>query len=294
MYEPIEEPEISQSHTEISTSSSSGTPAVIRWIGIASGCLIVFVLAMVAYVHEHSVNSRLSSENSQLAGMLKDTRGQVDALNSKLDALVTAQQQQAAQEKAKSSLVQQTASRNAHRRAAVQNSQFKKFQAQLDAQGKAIESTQQDLASTRTDLQGSIAKTHDELVVLQKKGQRNYFEFDLDKAKQFQHAGPIGISLRKANTKHQYADLELMVEDAQLSKKHVNLYEPVRFYPGEDQQSVELVINSIRKNHIHGYLSMPKYSSKELVAAGEPVPDASSAAPTTAAPKSRTKLAIPQ
>lgn len=293
MFEPIQEPEISSSHTEISTSSSS-TPPVIRWIGIASGCLIVFVLAMVAYVHEHSVNSRLSSENSQLAGMLKDTRGQVDALNSKLDALVTAQQQQAAQEKAKSSLVQQTASRNAHRRAAVQNSQFKKFQAQLDAQGKAIESTQQDLASTRTDLQGSIAKTHDELVVLQKKGQRNYFEFDLDKAKQFQHAGPIGISLRKANTKHQYADLELMVEDAQLSKKHVNLYEPVRFYPGEDQQSVELVINSIRKNHIHGYLSMPKYSSKDLVATGEPVPDASTAAPTTAAPKSRTKLAIPQ
>lgn len=291
MFEPIEEPEISQNHTEISTSSSSGTPPVIRWIGIASGCLIVFVLAMVAYVHEHSVNNRLSSENSQLAGMLKDTRGQVDALNSKLDALVTAQQQ-AAQEKAKSSLVQ---SRTAHRRAAAQNSQFKKFQAQLDAQGKAIQSTQQDLASTRTDLQGSIAKTHDELVVLQKKGQRNYFEFDLDKSKQFQHAGPVGISLRKANTKHQYADLELMVEDAQLSKKHVNLYEPVRFYPGEDQQSVELVINSIRKNHIHGYLSMPKYSSKELVAAGEPVSDASSAAATTTtAPKARTKLNMPQ
>lgn len=294
MFEPIEEPEISQSHTEISTSSSSGTPPVIRWIGIASGCLIIFVLAMIAFVHEHSVNSRLSSENGQLSGMLKDTRGEVDALNSKLDALVTAQQQ-AAQEKAKSSVVhQQAASRAAHRRAAAQNSQFKKFQAQLDAQGKAIESTQQDLASTRTDLQGSIAKTHDELVVLQKKGQRNYFEFDLDKSKQFQHSGPIGISLRKANTKHQYADLELMVEDAQLSKKHVNLYEPVRFYPGEDQQTVELVINSIRKNHIHGYLSTPKYSSKDLVAAGEPVPDASSAAATSTAPKNRTKLAIPQ
>jgi hypothetical protein len=290
MFEPIQEPEISSNETEVSTSSSSGTPPVIRWIGIASGCLIVFVLAMVAYVHEHSVNSRLSSENSQLSGMLKDTRGQVDALNSKLDALVTAQQQ-AAQEKAKSSVVQ---SRAAHRRAAVQSSQFKKFQAQLDAQGKAIQSTQQDLASTRTDLQGSIAKTHDELVVLQKKGQRNYFEFDLDKSKQFQHSGPIGISLRKANTKHQYADLELMVEDAQLSKKHVNLYEPVRFYPGEDQQTVELVINSIRKNHIHGYLSTPKYSSKDLVAAGEPTADASSAAATSAAPKARTKLAIPQ
>ena len=294
MFEPIQEPEITSSHTEISASPSS-TPPVIRWIGIAASCLIVFVLAMVAFVHEHSVNNRLSSENSQLAGMLKDTRGQVDALNAKLDALVSAKQQ-AAQEKAKPSPVHQASSRTAHRRAG-QSAQFKKFQAQLDAQGKAIESTQQDLASTRTELQGSIAKTHDELVVLQKRGQRNYYEFDLNKSKQFQHAGPVGISLRKANTKHQYADLELMVEDAQLSKKHVNLYEPVRFYPGEDQQSVELVINSIRKNHIHGYITMPKYSSKELVATGEPAPDANNASvrnePPTA-PKTRTKLTMPQ
>jgi len=295
MFEPLQEPEISRSHTELSASSS--TPPLIRWIGIASGCLIIFVLAMIAFMHEHSVNNRLSSANTQLAGMLKDTRGQVDALNSKLDALVTTQQQ-AAQEKAKSTLVQQAVSRTAHRRAAAQNSQFKKFQAQLDAQGKAIQSTQQDLAGTRTELQGSIAKTHDELVVLQKKGQRNYYEFDLDKSKQFQHAGPVGISLRKANTKHQYADLELMVEDAQLSKKHVNLYEPVRFYPGEDQQSVELVINSIRKNHIHGYLSMPKYSSKDLVAAGETTPEANNSAAasntTSSVPKARTKLTTPQ
>ena len=99
--------------------------------------------------------------------------------------------------------------------------------------------------------------------------------------------------MRKANTKHQYADLELMVEDAQLSKKHVNLYEPVRFYPGEDQQSVEMVINSIRKNHIHGYISMPKYSSKELVAAGDTATDANSPAVSNPS-KARTKLTIPQ
>ena len=62
---------------------------------------------------------------------------------------------------------------------------FKKLQEQLDAQGKAIDdtrtglaSTQGDLVNTRTELSGSIAHTHDELVVLQKKGERNYAEFD--------------------------------------------------------------------------------------------------------------------
>ena len=291
MLEPLHETH-SEHQQEVSIASTEpSTPPVIRWIGIAAACLIVFVLTMVAYVHERSVAGRLSAENSQLASLLKDTRSQLDALNARIDALKPAPQPVEAQ--AKPSPVHQTSSRAVAHRRAAEASRFKKFQAQLDAQGKAIQSTQSDLANARTELQGSIAKTHDELVVLQKKGQRNYFEFDLDKSKQFQHAGPVGISLRKANTKHQYADLELMVEDAQLSKKHVNLYEPVRFYPGEDQQSVELVINSIRKNHIHGYLSMPKYSSKELVAVGDTGTDANSAAPSNA-PKARTKLTIPQ
>ena len=291
MLEPVREPLPEQ---ELSTASNEpSTPPVIRWIGIASACLIVFVLSMVAYVHERSVASRLSAENTQLTSLLKDTRSQVDALSAKIDALSAAPKPVV--EQAKPSPSHRTSRAVAHRREA---SQLKKFQAQLDAQGKAIQSTQADLSNTRTELQGSIAKTHDELVVLQKKGQRNYYEFDLDKSKQFQHAGSVGISLRKANTKHQYADLELMVEDAQLSKKHVNLYEPVRFYPGEDQQSVELIINSIRKNHIHGYISMPKYSSKELVAAGDTTTDLSTPAAvsnaTSTVSKQRPKLTTPQ
>ena len=145
------------------------------------------------------------------------------------------------------------------------------MQAQLDAQGKAIEATQSDLATTqsdlsntRTELTGSIAHTHDELVLLEKKGERNYFEFDIYKAKQFQHEGPFGVRLKKANDKHQYADLELMVDDRNLSQKHVNLYQPVMFSTPDSPQPVQLVINSISKDHIHGYVSAPRYRQSEL------------------------------
>jgi hypothetical protein len=145
------------------------------------------------------------------------------------------------------------------------------MQSQLDAQNKAIEdtrsqlaSTQGDLNNTRTELTGSIAHTHDELVLLQKKGERNYYEFDLSKAKQFQHDGPFGVRLKKANIKHQYADLELMVDDRTLSQKHVNLYQPVMFYVPDSGQPVEIVINSITKDHIHGYVSAPRYRQSEL------------------------------
>jgi hypothetical protein len=138
------------------------------------------------------------------------------------------------------------------------------MQGQLDDQGRQIASTRDDLANTRTELQGSIAKTHDELVLLQRKGERNYYEFDVDKSGEFQRQGPISIRLKKANTKHEYADLELMVDDFKVSKKHVNIDEPVVFYPGDERTPVELVINSIGKNRIRGYVSEPKYRSADL------------------------------
>jgi hypothetical protein len=158
-----------------------------------------------------------------------------------------------------------------HRRA--EDPRYKKLQSQLDAQGKAIEQTrnelagtQGDLTNTRTELTGSIARTHGELVVLQKTGERNYYEFDLGKAKEFKREGPISISLRKADAKHQNANLALLVDDRNISQKHVNLYQPSMFYQPDTQQPIEIVINEISKDHVHGYVSAPKYRRSELAA----------------------------
>jgi hypothetical protein len=218
--------------------------------------------------HEHRVAQNLVAENQQTGAQLATTRSQVDDLTTKVNALAA----QAAQAQAQAAPAPNPAVR--HMTAAHHSSQpsrLQKMQSQLDAQNKAIEdtqsqiaSTQGDLNNTRTELTGSIARTHDELVLLEKKGERNYYEFDIDKSKQFQHNGPFGVRLRKANAKHQYADLELMVDDRNLSQKHVNLYQPVMFYTPDNPQPVELVINKITKDHIHGYVSAPRYRQSEL------------------------------
>ena len=119
--------------------------------------------------------------------------------------------------------------------------------------------------STRDELNGSIARTHDELVALEQQGERNYFEFDLLKAKRFQRLGPVYISLRKADAKHKTYDLAMIVDDNQLSKKHVNLYEPIWIDGGDSQQS-QVVVNKIDKDHVHGYVSAPKYSQSASLA----------------------------
>ena len=232
---------------------------------------ILFFGILVFGINERRVAARLSVQNADATAQLKETRAQIGALSAKLDSLASAQQQAAA----KPAPAPPTPAPVARRVGKLQPSgqrqkpdpRIRRMEAQLDAQGKAIEATRQEIASARNDLQDSIAKTHEELVVLQKRGERNYFEFDLDKSKNFHSTGPVGISLRKADTKHQYADLELLVDDRKLSKKHLNLYEPVVFYPTDERQPVELVINSITKNHIRGYISSAKYRPAELATA---------------------------
>lgn len=230
--------------------------------------LVILVVGAVGYsIHEHSRANKLASDNHAMSASLNATRDQLNALSAKVNAL-EAQPAPVAETKPAAVIYRKplTAAVVRHRIHRVDDPRWEKMQGQLDEQGQRIESTRQDLASARTELQGSIAKTHDELVLLQKKGERSYFEFDLDKANQFQRQGPISIRLRKANTKHDYADLELLVDDSKVSKKHVNVYEPVMFYPADEKAPLEIVINNITKNHIHGYVSAPKYRNEDLQA----------------------------
>jgi hypothetical protein len=151
--------------------------------------------------------------------------------------------------------------------------------AQLEDQKKELKATEDlvaknrselegNLNSTRDELNGSIAKTHEELVALEKRGERRYFEFDLEKSKQFQRFGPVTLSLRKADTKHKSFDLEMIVDDNELSKKKVNLYEPIWIHTENESQPVQVVVNRIEKNRVHGYVSAPKYRPSELAATG--------------------------
>jgi hypothetical protein len=263
-------------------------------------------------VHEHRAARDLAAQNQQTDAALEATRSQVGDLTAKMNAMAAQQAQQQSAQQAQAApaapapapQVRWSATKPAHR-SSGESSRLKKMQAQLDAQDKAIEATQSglattqsDLSNTRTELTGSIAHTHDELVLLKKKGERNYFEFDIYKSKQFQHDGPFGVRLKKANEKHQYADLELMVDDRDLSQKHVNLYQPVMFSTPDSPQPVEIVINSISKDHIHGYVSAPRYRQSELAsmsnnAGGNTSTDPTTSSATTASP-TRQKLPAPQ
>jgi len=120
------------------------------------------------------------------------------------------------------------------------------------------------IGRAREELNSSIAHNHEELVALQRRGERNYFEFSINKSKQFQKVGPVSLELRKVDFKHKSYDLEMLIDDFTLQKKKVNLYEPVWIHLTDLPAPLQLIVNQIDKDKISGYVSAPKYRKSEL------------------------------
>jgi chromosome segregation ATPase len=136
-----------------------------------------------------------------------------------------------------------------------------------------VAKTQTDLATTisqllavKGDLSSTnsvIARNHDELVMLQHKGDRNYYEFTLTKG-QKKPVGTVSLELKKTDQKKNKFTLNIVADDKNYEKKDRNVNEPLQFYSGKDPALFEIVVNSIgSKNQISGYLTTPK---------GAPVP----------------------
>jgi hypothetical protein len=236
---------------------------------VVAAAIIALVVAIglgFGYYHQQqAATSQMASHENDLNATINQMQGQIDSLTTKLNQEATAPAAPAV-----NATQPVTDTGAARRRTAAVNKHFKQLESQLDDQQKALKDTQDQVAQSRADFQGnldstrdqlngSIARTHDELVALEQKGERSYFEFDLTKAKHFQREGPIMVSLRRADPKHKNFDLAMIVDDNQLSKKHVNLFEPV-WINGGDRQQVQLVVNKVDKDHVHGYVSAPKYN----------------------------------
>ena len=128
--------------------------------------------------------------------------------------------------------------------------------------------TQNDLATALSQLQSIrgdlsdhsslIARNHEELELLNHKGDRNYYEFTLAKG-QRKPVGTVSLELKKADPKKSRFTLLVYSDDKQYEKKDRNVNEPLQFYSGKEPMLFEIVVNTIgSKNQISGYLTTPK------------------------------------
>jgi DNA repair exonuclease SbcCD ATPase subunit len=131
-----------------------------------------------------------------------------------------------------------------------------------------------DVASTKTDLEatkakleraigdlgiqsGLIAKTRDDLEVLKHKGDRNYTEFTLTKNKQPTPVSTISLQLKKTDPKRSKFTMNVVADDRTIEKKDRTANEPIQFYSGREHQLFEIVVWTVDKNKVTGYLSTP-------------------------------------
>jgi|SRR5215470_13171041 len=144
-----------------------------------------------------------------------------------------------------------------------------------------VASTKSDLEATKARLEsmkgdmgvmsGLIANTRGDLETLKHKGDRNYYEFTLDKTKSPKPVSTVSLQLKKTDPKRGKFTLNVLADDRTIEKKDRNPNEPIQFYTGREHLLYELVVWTVDKNKVTGYLSTPKSAPQPV----QPGPGAS-------------------
>ncbi len=281
---------------------STGTP---RWVTI----LLVLMMAgiVVLGIAGYSAQTRISQDVAKQQEQNKILTAQLDQANTRIADLkskmeITTQrmgltQSELAQAKSRAETIrkeQQTSDQKLTQEITqVQKESDEKIGAVASEVGgakKDIEATKTDLEATKGKLDrslgdmnvmsGLIAHNKDDLDELRRRGDRNYYEFTLQKSKNAQRVGPVQMSLNRTDPKKAKYTVTVVADDKTIEKKDKTSGEPVQFYVKGSARMApyEIVVFDVGKNQITGYLATPKEGGGAAPPAA--VTPASAAAPT--------------
>src|SRR6202171_518203 len=270
---------------------STGTP---RWIPVLFVVLFV-VIAALGYVgysgisrleqslaKEQDQDKVLTAQLEQANARLADLKGHVEVTEQKVG--MTQSELAQARSRSESIRKEQVAS---DQKLTAQLSQVKQeSEAKIGAVATDVTGAKKDIESTRSDLEatkgkleratgdmgvmsGLIAHNRDDLEELKRRGDRNYYEFTLQKSKNPQRIGPVQMALSKTDAKKSKYTITVFADDRSIEKKDKTAGEPVQFYvKGSSRMApYEIVVFDVGKNQATGYLSTPKDASSAAVPA---------------------------
>ena len=255
-----------------------------RWVTL----LFVVAFALVAYLLYADYSERVAQHKSDEAAAQKaqataaeldktnsriaDLKGQLDVMSQKLglteDELARArglaQTVRSEQQKSDQQFRQQLGAVQADTttKFGQMATQLNGTQTDLNATKADLEATKSAMTSMKGDLgvqSGLIARNHDEVEELKRLGERDIFEFTLNRsAKAPEHVGPIQVLLKKTDTKKYKFTLNVVADDKNIEKKDKTVGEPVQFYVRGARAPYEIVVFDVTKDTAKGYLSAPK------------------------------------
>jgi len=293
---------------------STGTP---RWIAVLFGVLIALmaVLGFAGYSTQSRLSQDLAKQQDQdkiLVAQLDQANARIADLKSKME--ITTQrvgltQSELAQAKSRAESIRKE-QQTSDEKLTAQLSQVKQeSEEKIGAVATEVGGAKKDIEATKTDLEatkgklerslgdmnvmsGLIARNHDDLDELRRRGDRNYYEFTVQKAKTAQRVGPVQINLSKVDQKKSKYTMVVLVDDRSIEKKDKTAGEPVQFYvKGASRMApYEIVVFDVGKNQITGYLATPKEGG---TGAAAPAGPAAAAAPAPATTPAATPASAP-
>ena len=282
---------------------STGTP---RWIAVLFG-VVIAALAVIG-IAGYSMQSRLSQDLAKQQDQNKILSAQLDQANSRIADLkskmeITTQrvgltQSELAQAKSRAESIRKEQQTSDQKLTAQLGQVQKESEEKIGAVASEVGGAKKDIEATKTDLEatkgklerslgdmnvmsGLIAHNRDDLEDLKRRGDRNYYEFTLQKTKTPQRVGPVQMSLNKTEPKKAKDTVTVIADDKTIEKKDKTSGEPVQFYvKGSSRMApYEIVVFDVGKNQITGYLATPKDGGAAAPPTAAATP-ASSATPT--------------
>lgn len=278
------------------------TPGTPRWISVLFG-LVIAGLAVIVYFG-YTTQAKLSDDLGKQREQNRILSAQLDQANSRIADLksqveITTQrmgltQSELAKAKSRAEDIrkeQQAADQEITTQIKASQEQIGAVATEVGGAKKDLEATKSDLEATKGKLErgmgdmnvmsGLIAHNRDDLDELRRRGDRNYYEFTVQKSKNAQRVGPVQVTLLKTDPKKSLYSINVIADDKTIQKKDKTSGEPVQFYvKGSSRMApYEIVVFDVGKNQISGYLATPKDSGAPAPAAA-PAPSAA-ATPTT-------------
>ncbi|HEY0264569.1 MAG TPA: hypothetical protein VGC07_08595 [Granulicella sp.] len=227
--------------------------------------------------------SDAAQKSEALSQQLEETNAKLRATTETLGKSVGMTQQQIEQRTQSIIAAQREESAKLERQQAVAQKQIGEVSTDVASVKTDVGGVKTDVAATKSDLEttktqlnrvvgdagvmsGLIATNHSELEELKHKGDRNYYEFTLQKGSKPVLISTVKLQLKKVDDKRSRYTLSVSSDDRNIEKKDKSLDEPVQFYSGKDPLLFELVVNSMAKNTVSGYLSTPKNAPQPAAA----------------------------
>lgn len=120
--------------------------------------------------------------------------------------------------------------------------------------GAALKATRGHLM----DLDGEVGRNRSEITDLRRLGEREYVPFILSKSKTMTRVGGISMRLKGTSPKHSRYSLEMIADDRKIEQKKKHVHEALRFYLAGSSHPFEIVVTSVGKDKVSGYVSKAK------------------------------------